>query len=401
MSNPFAIAAVTATFRQLLSRVIEEPTLAGATVTTLAPDLARSGTGRALNLFLYQVMPNASLRNMDLPLRNSHGDLTSRPVLALNLHYLLTAYGQNDNELDTHHLLAHAMSVVHDEGILTQQQIRAAIAAEPAIAFSDLADQIELVTLCPQTISVDEISRLWSLYPTTNYRLSVGYEAAVVLIDRPHRTKSAFPVRSTNLYALSFRQPVIETVAPQRALPGETLRITGRNLAAEVVKLRFGAVSADPTSVADQEIVVSLPTELPAGVNTVEVTHELSLGAPATPHRGPGSNVAAFIVAPHLTTGTPISVARGEVLTLEFAPAVTRTQRVSILLGDQEIALPARSPGSAPATTLDVPIPPTFPTGTFLLRLRVDGAESRLEVDENPASPNVNQYVGPNVTVTT
>lgn len=400
MSNPFAIAAVTATFRQLLSRVIEEPTLAGVTVTTLAPDLARSGTGRALNLFLYQVMPNASLRNMDLPLRNSHGELTSRPVLALNLHYLLTAYGQNDNELDTHHLLAHAMSVMHDEGVLTQQQIRAAIAAEPAIAFSDLADQIELVTLCPQAISVDEISRLWSLYPATNYRLSVGYEAAVVLIDRPHPTKSALPVRTTNLSALPFRQPVIETVAPQRARPGETLRITGRNLAAEGVTLRFGTASADPASVADQEIVVSLPAELPAGVNTVQVTHELNLGVPAASHRGPGSNVAAFVVAPHITTRTPLRVARGALLTLEFAPAATRTQRVSVLLGDQEIVLPVRSPGSAPATTLEVPIPSTFPTGSFLLRLRVDGAESRLEVDEDPASPSVNQYIGPHVTVT-
>jgi hypothetical protein len=400
MSNPFAIAAVTATFSQLLNRVIEEPTLSGATVTTGAPDLARSGTGRELNLFLYQIMPNVSLRNMDLPFRNSDGDLTSRPVLALNLHYLLTAYGQNDRELDTHHLLAHAMSLIHDEGILTRQQIRAAMVAEPEIAPADLADQIELVKLCPQMLTVDEISRLWSMYQTTNYRLSVGYEAAVVLIDRPHPARSALPVRTANLYVLPFRQPVIETVTPQTVLPGATLRIRGRNLAADAVTLRFGTTTADPVTVTDREIQVSVPAELRAGVNTVQIAHELSLGAPPTPHRGFESNIAAFVLAPRITTPTPVSVARGEALTLECAPAVTRTQRVAILLGDREIALPARSPESAPATTLDFPIPSTFSTGTFLLRLRVDGAESQLDVDENPASPGLNQYIGPNVTVT-
>ena len=59
-----------------------------------------------------------------------------------------------------------------------------------------------------------------------------------------------------------------------------------------------------------------------------------------------------------------------------------------------------RPVGAPPATTLGFPIPSTFPTGDFLLRLRVDGAESPLDVDTDPASPTFNQYTGPEVTIT-
>ena len=402
MSNPFAIAAVTATFSQLLGRVAEEATLAGATVSTQPPDLARSTEdgGRQLNLFLYEVVPNAAWRNMDLPFRNEDGELSGRPLLSLNLHYLLTAYGDGDDDLDAHHLLGHAMSLVHDESVLTRAQIRAAIVAEPAIAQSDLADQVELVKLCPQPLSLEEMSKLWSIFQTINYRLSVAYEASVVLIERPRPIRPTLPVRAANLYVLPFRQPVIESVSPQVAHVDETLRIQGRNFKGDVVRLRFGTTLADPDRVTERRIEASLPAELLAGVNTVQVVHELNLGSPPTAHRGFESNLAAFILAPRITTAPPLSVARGSSLALAFEPAVARAQRVAALIGDREIALAPRDPGTPPLSTLHFPIPSTFPTGTFLLRLRVDGAESPLEVDENPASPTFNQYVGPQVTIT-
>jgi hypothetical protein len=51
-------------------------------------------------------------------------------------------------------------------------------------------------------------------------------------------------------------------------------------------------------------------------------------------------------------------------------------------------------------TNLSFPVPNNFQTGEFLLRVQVDGAESPLEVDTNPASPTFNQYTGPKVTIT-
>jgi len=82
-------------------------------------------------------------------------------------------------------------------------------------------------------------------------------------------------------------------------------------------------------------------------------------------------------------------------------PPVGREQRVVLLVGDQAIARSAPAVND-PATTSSVgfPVPLNFPTGTFLLRVQVDGAESPLEVDTNPASPTFNQYIGPKVTIT-
>ncbi|HBY61462.1 MAG TPA: DUF4255 domain-containing protein, partial [Solibacterales bacterium] len=52
----------------------------------------------------------------------------------------------------------------------------------------------------------------------------------------------------------------------------------------------------------------------------------------------------------------------------------------------------------APAATLRFPIP-GVPPGTYMVRVRVDGADSALEVQTNEALPNFNQYIGPTVGV--
>jgi hypothetical protein len=48
-----------------------------------------------------------------------------------------------------------------------------------------------------------------------------------------------------------------------------------------------------------------------------------------------------------------------------------------------------------------LPQPPNepIPPGSYLLRVRIDGAESRLQVDTNRNSPTYLHYVGPTFTV--
>ena len=402
MSNPFALAAVTTTFSQFLQRVIEAPTLTGASVSVGPPDAARAagGTGRQLNLFLYRLTANPGWQNADLPVRNSAGELVSQPVLALDLHYLLTAYGDHDSDLDAEHLLAHAMSLVHDQGIFTRDQIRASITAAPSVAGSDLADQIETVKVSPEPMTLEELSKLWSMFQTTNYRLSVGYQASVTLISRPHAARSSLPVRAANVYALPVGQPVIERMSPAALQAGAVLTISGRNLQADLVRARFGSLTVPPDSVSDRQIEVTLPTTLSAGVNAVRVVHELQLGSPPTPHRGAESNLGAFVLVPVISSPAPLTAARGSALSLTFTPLVSRSQHVSILVGDTEITVAARAPGSAPVSQLDFPIPAGLAPGTYLLRLRVDGAESGLMIETDPMKPTFNQYVAPAVTVT-
>src|SRR6266487_404596 len=382
MSNPFAVAAVTATFRQLLLKVRDESSLTGTDVSMLPPDLARGAAkARQLNLFLYQISPNGALRNSELPVRTSDGTLVKPPVLALDLHYIVTAYGQDDSDKDAQHLMAHAMSLVHDNAIFTRPQIQAAITGDASVAGSDLADQIELIKLSPQAMTTEDLFKLWSAFQT-HYRLSVGYEASVVLVQRPHRTTAALPVREAGLYVLPFQRPRIEELSPQSLTAGGQLTIRGRNLKREVVKVRFGTTVVDPDDVQADAVQVTLPTTLLAGINAVQVVQPLLMGKPAMPHRGFESNVAAFVLVPKITTGEPISVARGSPLPLTFDPPIGRSQQVTLLIGDQGVPLPARPPTDPPsASSLTFPISATFPTGTFLLRVQVDGAESALRMD--------------------
>jgi hypothetical protein len=105
-----------------------------------------------------------------------------------------------------------------------------------------------------------------------------------------------------------------------------------------------------------------------------------------------------FILQPTITTPAPYAAARGSTLTLALAPPIGREQSVTLLIGDDAIVLPTRLPTDPPtANTFNFAIPATFPTGTFFLRVRVDGAETALTVDNAAPFP---AYNGPPVTIT-
>ncbi len=78
MSNPLAIAAVTATIKDLLNDGLLNQDLSSIgsfSVTSLPPDRISTGQSEPnqLNVFLYQVTPNQGWRNVDLPSRDGSG----------------------------------------------------------------------------------------------------------------------------------------------------------------------------------------------------------------------------------------------------------------------------------------------------------------------------------------
>ena len=97
MSSPLALAATTAVLRNLLDNGMVDagPAVGAITVTAVAPDLVKvddPALGPRLNLFLHRVSPNGWLSNAGLPTRSGDGTRVTNPPLALDLHYLLTAY---------------------------------------------------------------------------------------------------------------------------------------------------------------------------------------------------------------------------------------------------------------------------------------------------------------------
>jgi hypothetical protein len=306
-------------------------------------------------------------------------------------------------------MLGYAMQLLHEIPMLSRERIRTTLAGlasspnpvERALATADLADQVEAIKFCPYALTTEELFKLWSAFQNS-YRPSAAYEATVVLIDSQRRTRSALPVRDRNLVIIPVERPVIEAVEPQVVQAGAPLVIKGRNLRADITRISVGLDSLiipNPVNVSEKEIQVSLPAGLRAGINTVQVVHQIDFGTggPQEPHRGFESNVVAFMLAPRLTNiATPLQVAPGGTLTLTVEPPIERQQRVTVLIGDRGLPVPARSAtGPETTDTLAVPIPADLPAGRYLLRVRVDGADSPLMVDTD-----TNEYVSPWLEVT-
>ncbi len=73
MSNFLAVATVTAALRLMLQGAAETD-VPGALVSTERPDTRQNGAASpGVNIFLYRVLPNAALRNADLPTRGTGG----------------------------------------------------------------------------------------------------------------------------------------------------------------------------------------------------------------------------------------------------------------------------------------------------------------------------------------
>ena len=420
MSSPLAIATVTAVLKDLLNDGLVNSDLSASvgtvTVSALPPD--RVGTGNdepsRLNLFLYQVTGNAGWRNQDYPSRDSGGRPVANPPLPLDLHYLLTAYGADD--LDAEILLGYAMQLLHEMPVLTPALIRKTFSATSPVTDklmpasvpdrnpADLADQVELCKIAPRYLTTEELSRLWSAMQA-RYRPSMAYDVSVVLIESTTPVKAALPVRAPALTVVPITRPSIDRIDPPVARAGDSVTVEGSSLKGEDTVVVVGGIEVTPAAgdVGDNAISVTLPAGLRAGVNPLQVLHEVRVGDPPVVHAGVGfeSDVAALVLAPTVTTAQPISVARDTTLTLAVAPPVGRDQRVSVLVGDVAFAVPPRPP-SAPATSASVKvhIPADLTTGAFLLRIQVDGAVSGLDVDTTQGSPTFNQYVGPLIEVT-
>jgi hypothetical protein len=195
MSNYLAIATVTATLRDILQSAAST-VVPGATVTTQRPEKAGNGNQNkaGVNLYLYQVAPNAAWRNSEIVIRRpnpqapdnrSKDTVELHAQVPLNLHYLLSFYG-DEQKLEPQRLLGSTVSTIEAQSIISLKVIRAAIQNNANLAQSDLdfqIEHIEPIKLTPLSLSLEELSKLWSVFFQVPYALSLAYEASVVLIE--------------------------------------------------------------------------------------------------------------------------------------------------------------------------------------------------------------------------
>lgn len=181
MSNQLAIASVTAALRTLLTPAVE--IVPGARVTTLRPDsLGKGNQVRGVNLYLYLVTPNPSFRNDDLPVRRADGSVSTQPVAAVDLHYVVSAYG-DDSRLEPQLLMGAVVARLHSRAILTGPVIEEGVtSAGDLLEGSDLASQANRVEIVPETLDPDLLHKMWSVLYQVPYQLSVVYRATGVLV---------------------------------------------------------------------------------------------------------------------------------------------------------------------------------------------------------------------------
>jgi hypothetical protein len=134
-----------------------------------------------LVLFLYRIAVNAQLRNAERRVPSNHPSVppvVHTSALPLELFYLLTG-GNADTggEPNALGVLGRAMQVLNDTPELTGAAV-----------------QNDIVRLTLDPIGSEEMSRIWTLFPTANYRTSVVYVASPVWLDPETTAPSASPV---------------------------------------------------------------------------------------------------------------------------------------------------------------------------------------------------------------
>ncbi len=319
MSNFLAVATVTATLRELLDTNIGKD-MSGVDVTTKRPEDLESATQAAVNIYLYQVTPNAAYRNADLPTRDSDGQVVMRSQAAVDLHYLVTFLG-NDEQLVPQRLLGIVTRILHSHPVLTRGEIDIVKTTITYLNNSDLAEQVELVKFSPIVLNLEELSKLWSVFFQTAYRLSVAYQASVVLIEGKETPRATLPVRERAVHGRTLQRPVIEKLLSQKSenapilenqsiVVGDYLILAGKGFQGEQTIVRFDQeaiplvppIEFSDTQIKFRLISPTIPAEaLRVGKHCVQVVHQLDLDTDQEPHQGFESNPVFFVLRPSVT----------------------------------------------------------------------------------------------------
>ena len=408
MSNFLAIATVTATLSQLIQDAIEVD-VPGASVSTVRPDIAGKNIAEAkVNIFLYQVTTNTAFRNTDLPTRNGNGSLSQRPKVALDLHYLLTFYGE-EISLVPQRLMGSTVRTLHGEPFLTRERIADKVNALTFLHGSNLAEDVELIKFTPMPLSLEELSKLWSVLIQTPYAPSIVYQGSVVLIESEEIPSQALPVKMANVYAMPFRQPVIEqllsqkkagqpVLANQPIVTNDTLILAGRQLQSSnpaiTTMVQIANTSLPYTASDSNRLSLAVPNALHAGVQGVQVVQQMNIGPnPPRPHNSFESNIVPFVLHPTINTASKGQVqAEGNGLfkanvTTRVTPSVGSKQRVVLLLNEAPGNASSISPAayaflaeerSTDSATITFAVR-DVKAASYLVRIQVDGAESAFD----------------------
>jgi hypothetical protein len=407
VSNYLAVAQATEALRLFLARHVQADVPFAVQVLTQKP-FAEPPTDPTITVFLYEVVPNASARNLDAPTRSADGTLLTKPQAAIDLHYLISFYG-SDTELQPQKLLGSVVRSLHTNPALLTVDLEAA-AALPTLLGGDLAESSQKVRLTPTKLDVDDLYKLWTMLIQIPYALSVLYAGTLVLLDGDGVPAAGKPVLRRNVRAVAGGRPVLDqalsrpagSTAPPQEGPvprGNEVVLTGNQLGADGVTVELGDLLVTPSAVREDAVVFRFPedlpgSELPPGIHPVSVVQDVTF-PDGTTRRAFESNTIPVLRQP----GVAEIDVTGGVVTAELDLPVRDDQRVVLLL-DELDAPPDRKAASyrfpAPVPLGPRPDDRTVVIGTtgvrtadYLVRVQVDGVRSRTGDDLRTPSARV------------
>ncbi len=238
---------------------------------------------------------------------------------------------------------------------------------------------------------------------------------ATMITDEP--PMRALPVCDRK-FLVSPMQPVIyqvtaEAGALQPIDRDTTLVIRGQGLQQETTFVRIGTVEAVPNTISANQLRFSLTlipsNQLRAGVQNLQVVQRPIQSRSPILARGVESNPVPFILRPTILAVQVIQVQghdeepRSAQIQVQVDPPICPDQQVVLILNQRSVRYPLSYIFNAPRCSretqiLTIPVHNLKPA-EFLVRLRVDGAESLLTMDANPNSPTFEQYIAPSIVI--
>jgi hypothetical protein len=165
-----AIYDVTQALAERLKQALAEANVQNSGDVFVGPLDDPQAQGASLILFLYRISPNPSLRNSEHRVVNGAPPpavLIYDNSLPLTLHFLITTGTRPVTQQDPLlNVLGFAMRDLNTDPDLTGPGV-----------------DHEAVRVSLESVSTDEMSRIWTLFPTANYRTSVAYVATPVWLD--------------------------------------------------------------------------------------------------------------------------------------------------------------------------------------------------------------------------
>jgi len=346
-----------------------------------------------INGYLYQVLPNSSYQAEPLPVRDSRGQLINRPILAVNLSYIISFFGDEETFVPQR-LLGSTMTALNSAPLLDKHVIQAIEDNYAYLAKSRLDRQAEQIKVTLVPMNLEELHRLWSLFGQAPYQLSLAYQVSLLLLESDEQPMPKFPVQKVQVVSNFSFQPVIETHTPRTCFYDSVMTLHGKNFR-KGMTVRWRNLDLETSIDSSQKISFRLPSNVVAGTHLIQVVEENSGLQSSDPY-------------PILISPTIIKTEKNEPMAwlekrqdgesvsgkivIEISPSVMPSQHVEIILTPFEPQGAALQVSATPidtrSTKVSFNISSILP-GKYGVRVVVDRIQSPLDYD-----PSVG-YVGP------